>query len=99
MSCLDPARACSATVSSTRGRLEYLQHCANRCYGLATLRGRAADLLLIQNLVSALRSIMWRSSLYKPFLLLRHLNERHITGIATKRLDTPRMLGPCDHLR
>ena len=31
-------------------RLEYLQHCANQGYSLATLRELAADLLLIQNL-------------------------------------------------
>lgn len=32
-------------------RLEYLQHCANQGYTLTTLRGLAADLLLIQNLL------------------------------------------------
>jgi site-specific recombinase XerD len=33
-------------------RLEYLQHCANQGYRLTTLRELAADLLLIQNLLS-----------------------------------------------
>jgi hypothetical protein len=31
---------------------------------------------------------MWRSSAYKSFQLLRCMNERHITGIATKRDDS-----------
>jgi len=32
-----------------QGRLEYLQHCANQGYRLATLRELAEELLLIQN--------------------------------------------------
>src|SRR5215470_3909519 len=34
-----------------QARLEYLQYCANQGYSLITLRGLAADLLLIQNLL------------------------------------------------
>jgi hypothetical protein len=34
-----------------RERREYLQHCTNQGYSLTTLRGLAADLLLIQNLL------------------------------------------------
>ena len=36
---------------------------------------------------------MWRSSPCKQFRLLRYLNERHITGIATKRNNPQRMFG------
>ena len=37
-------------------RLEYLQYCANQGYSVITLRGLAADLLLIQNLLGLARS-------------------------------------------
>ena len=37
------------------------------------------------------RSVMWRSNPCKQFQLLRYLNERHITGIATKQQYSTRM--------
>jgi len=98
MSFLDPPPWCSDTSAahSCKGAWTICSIAPTKVNRLATLREPAADLLLIQN-PESLTSISYVAvEPVRAVPVAGCLNERHITGIATKRQHQTRVPEPRD---